>query len=110
MPAPGSPAEKALAARRIRSGKEHKKFTIPALSAEPEVEQAPDTPVPATRTGSGQRQQPKSKKRAKPAGPSQTNPGPPAKPAPNRSRAQNHWNLSSPDRAGCGHDRGRAPA
>ena len=82
MPAPGSPAEKALQARRIKSGKKHKKFTIPALSAEPEVEQAPDIPVPATRTVSGQRQQPKSKKRAKPAGPSQTNPGPPARPDP----------------------------
>ncbi|QQS02114.1 MAG: membrane protein insertase YidC [Austwickia sp.] len=31
MPAPGSQAEKDLEARRLRKGKEHKKFTIPGL-------------------------------------------------------------------------------
>lgn len=31
MPAPGSQAEKELEARRLRKGKEHKKFTIPGL-------------------------------------------------------------------------------
>src|SRR5450830_660025 len=38
MPAPGSPAEKALEERRIKSGKEHKKFTIPGLSHDAEAE------------------------------------------------------------------------
>jgi YidC/Oxa1 family membrane protein insertase len=68
MPAPGSPAEKALEARRLKSGKEHKKFSIPGLSHdnEPEVQ---DTPAVETKPKSGQRQQPKRKKRVKPAVP-----------------------------------------
>jgi YidC/Oxa1 family membrane protein insertase len=36
MPAPGSPAEKAPEARRIKSGKEHKKLTIPGLTQDEE--------------------------------------------------------------------------
>jgi len=39
MPAPGSLAEKALEARRLKSGKEHKKFTIPGLTDDDESEE-----------------------------------------------------------------------
>jgi YidC/Oxa1 family membrane protein insertase len=66
MPAPGSPAEKALEDRRIKSGKEHKKFTIPGLSHDTQAEDVQDTPILETKPQSGQRQQPKRKKRAKP--------------------------------------------
>jgi YidC/Oxa1 family membrane protein insertase len=66
MPAPGSPAEKALEARRLKSGKEHKKFSIPGLSQDDEPAEIQDTPVQDTKPKSGQRQQPKRKKRAKP--------------------------------------------
>jgi YidC/Oxa1 family membrane protein insertase len=65
MPAPGSPAEKALEARRMKSGKEHKKFTIPGLSHDTETEDIQDEAADA-KPKSGQRQQPKRKKRAKP--------------------------------------------
>jgi YidC/Oxa1 family membrane protein insertase len=75
MPAPGSPAEKALEDRRIKSGKEHKKFTIPGLSHEPEVEDVQDSPVEEVKAKSGQRQQPKRKKRAKSTGPADGKPG-----------------------------------
>jgi YidC/Oxa1 family membrane protein insertase len=67
MPAPGSPAERALEERRIKSGKEHKKFTIPGLIHEPAPEEVQDIPVVDTKPKSGQRQQPKRKKRARPA-------------------------------------------
>jgi YidC/Oxa1 family membrane protein insertase len=67
MPAPGSPAEKALEDRRLKSGKEHKKFTIPGLSHDEAPEEVQDTPVADTKPKSGQRQQPKRKKRVKPA-------------------------------------------
>jgi YidC/Oxa1 family membrane protein insertase len=66
MPAPGSLAEKALEARRLKSGKEHKKFSIPGLTHEDDAEEVQDTPVADTKPKSGQRQQPKRKKRAKP--------------------------------------------
>ena len=66
MPAPGSPAEKALEARRLKSGKEHKKFTIPGLSHDSEPEDVQDSPITETKPKSGQRQQPKRKKRVKP--------------------------------------------
>ena len=77
MPAPGSPAEKALEERRIKSGKEHKKFSIPGLSHDSETEEVQDTPgveTKPTKSPSGQRQQPKRqqpkrKNRAKPVGP-----------------------------------------
>jgi YidC/Oxa1 family membrane protein insertase len=65
MPAPGSPAEKALEERRLKSGKEHKKFTIPGLTHD-EPEAIQDSPIEDTRPKSGQRQQPKRKNRAKP--------------------------------------------
>jgi len=68
MPAPGSPAERALEARRIKSGKEHKKFTIPGLHQDSETEDVQDGPVADTKPKSGQRQQPKRKNRAKPTG------------------------------------------
>jgi YidC/Oxa1 family membrane protein insertase len=66
MPAPGSPAEKALEERRIKSGKEHKKFTIPGLSHDAEPEEVQDVPAIETKPKSGQRQQPKRKKRVRP--------------------------------------------
>ena len=81
MPAPGSPAEKALEARRLKSGKEHKKFTIPGLSHDGETEDVQDIPGTETKPKSGQRQQPKRKNRAKPT--SQGNgPPEPTPPAP----------------------------
>jgi len=64
MPAPGSPAEKALEERRLKSGKEHKKFTIPGLTHD-EPEPVQDSPTEDTKPKSGQRQQPKRKNRAK---------------------------------------------
>jgi YidC/Oxa1 family membrane protein insertase len=68
MPAPGSPAEKALEARRVKSGKEHKKFSIPGLSHDSEPDEVQDSPITETKPKAGQRQQPKRKKRAKPTG------------------------------------------
>ena len=65
MPAPGSPAEEALEARRLKSGKEHKKFSIPGLTHD-EAEPVQDSPIEDTKPKSGQRQQPKRKNRAKP--------------------------------------------
>ena len=76
MPAPGSPAEKALEARRVKSGKEHKKFSIPGLSHETEPEDVQDTPAADTKPKSGQRQQPKRKNRTKPTGQGDGSPDP----------------------------------
>jgi len=75
MPAPGSLAEKALEARRLKSGKEHKKFSIPGLTHDDEAEEIQDTPVIETKPKSGQRQQPKRKKRVKSTGQGDTKPG-----------------------------------
>jgi YidC/Oxa1 family membrane protein insertase len=80
MPTPGSLAEKALEARRLKSGKEHTNFTIPGLSQDPEPEEVQDGPVAQTTPKSGQRQQPKRKKRAKPLPQSNRKPGPVKKP------------------------------
>jgi YidC/Oxa1 family membrane protein insertase len=80
MPAPGSPAEKALEERRIKSGKEHKKFTIPGLTHESEPEEVQDSAVTETKPKSGQRQQPKRKKRVKPAGQADGKPTPKQRP------------------------------
>jgi YidC/Oxa1 family membrane protein insertase len=80
MPAPGSPAEKALEERRLKSGKEHKKFSIPGLTHDDEAEEVQDTPIAETKPKSGQRQQPKRKKRAKPAGQGDAKPGPTREP------------------------------
>ena len=66
MPAPGSPAEKALEARRLKSGKEHKKFSIPGLSHDSGVEDTPESPITEAKPKSGQRQQPKRKNRTRP--------------------------------------------
>jgi YidC/Oxa1 family membrane protein insertase len=76
MPAPGSPAEKALEERRLKSGKEHKKFTIPGLTHEAEPAEIQDSPVEEVKPKSGQRQQPKRKKRVKPTGQADGKPGP----------------------------------
>jgi len=82
MPAPGSLAEKALEARRLKSGKEHKKFTIPGLTHDDEAEEVQDTPAIETKPKSGQRQQPKRKKRVKPAGQAVEKPIPGKQPGP----------------------------
>jgi hypothetical protein len=66
MPAPGSPAEKALEARRLKSGKEHKKFTIPGLTPDADAEAVQDSPVVESKPVSGQRLQPKRRKRVRP--------------------------------------------
>jgi YidC/Oxa1 family membrane protein insertase len=83
MPAPGSPAEKALEERRLKSGKEHKKFTIPGLTHDDEPADVQDSPAIETKPKSGQRQQPKRKNRGRPAGQGEGRPGtttPSAKP------------------------------
>jgi YidC/Oxa1 family membrane protein insertase len=76
MPAPGSPAELALAARRKKSGKEHKKFSIPGLNSEPETEDDVQDVTSETKPKSGQRQQPKRKNRGKPVGQNDGSAGP----------------------------------
>jgi len=81
-PAPGSLAEKALEARRLKSGKEHKKFTVPGLSQDPEPEDVQDSPVAETKPKSGQRQQPRRKKRAKTVPQGDGQPGPTKRPSP----------------------------
>jgi YidC/Oxa1 family membrane protein insertase len=84
MPAPGSPAEKALEERRLKSGKEHKKFSVPGLTHDDEAEAIQDSPIEDTKPKpkSGQRQQPKRKNRARPTiqgeGSKATPPPPPA--------------------------------
>jgi YidC/Oxa1 family membrane protein insertase len=80
MPAPGSLAEKALEERRMKSGKEHKKFTIPGLHHEDAAEDVQDTVVEPVKPVSGQRQQPKRKKRNRPS--PQAGAKPAAKPGP----------------------------
>jgi YidC/Oxa1 family membrane protein insertase len=75
MPAPGSLAEKALEARRLKQGKEHKKFTLPGLSHDSEAEDVQDDPATENKPRSGQRQQPKRKSRAKPTGQGDGSPG-----------------------------------
>ena len=59
MPAPGSPAEKAMQERRKKRGKPVEEFTVKGLDAAPD---AVDTTEQKT---SGQRQQPKRKKKGK---------------------------------------------
>ena len=82
MPAPGSLAEKALEARRLKSGKEHKKFSIPGLTHDDESDDVQDSPVVETKPRSGQRQQPKRKKRVKPTGRADGETGPAQRPRP----------------------------
>jgi YidC/Oxa1 family membrane protein insertase len=62
MPAPGSAAEKALHERQMRKGKEITKLTLPGLNPTPA--DAPTYEAPK----SGQRQQPKGKRRGKATG------------------------------------------
>jgi YidC/Oxa1 family membrane protein insertase len=80
MPAPGSLAERDLAARRLKSGKEHKNFSIPGLVPDDEADDVLDSPVVETKPTSGQRQQPKRKKRVKPTGRTNGVTGPAQKP------------------------------
>jgi YidC/Oxa1 family membrane protein insertase len=75
MPAPGSLAEKALEARRLKNGKEHEKFSVPGLSDDHEAEEIQDIPAIETKPRSGQRQQPKGRKRVKATGQGDTKPG-----------------------------------
>ena len=74
MPAPGSLAEKALEERRLKSGKQHQKFSIPGLAPADQAEDTQDTPVIESKPQSGQRQQPKRKKRVKSTGQGDTKP------------------------------------
>jgi YidC/Oxa1 family membrane protein insertase len=86
MPAPGSPAEKAMQERRKRRGRPIQEMVMPGVTPDQETEQDVEEEAPAPR----QRVQPKSKKRAKknkPKGPAPTGPaggsgpgGPQAKP------------------------------
>ena len=87
MPAPGSAAEKALEERRMKSGKAHKKFTIPGLHHEEPVTPWRTTP-PSRPSRSGQRQQPKRKKRNRPAPPTGTKPAPGRPPTERRPSAR----------------------
>ena len=82
MPAPGSLAERDLEARRLKSGKEHKKFSIPGLAPDDESDDVQDSPVVETKRRSGQRQQPKRKKRVKPTGRADGETGPAQRPRP----------------------------
>jgi YidC/Oxa1 family membrane protein insertase len=59
MPAPGSPAEKAMQERRVKRGKPVEQFTVKGLEASPEVE--------ADKPTGGQRQQPTRNKKRKSA-------------------------------------------
>jgi YidC/Oxa1 family membrane protein insertase len=97
MPAPGSPAEKALEERRFKSGKEHKKFSIPGLTHESEPAEVQDTPIAETKPKSGQRQQPKRKKRAKPAGQGDGKPGLTQQPDGRQSGGRQPAGRSQPD-------------
>ena len=71
MPAPGSPAEKALQARRLARGKEHKTFSVPGLHKETDAEidttsgGGGATAVASPVTNSGQRPQPVRRKKRK---------------------------------------------
>jgi YidC/Oxa1 family membrane protein insertase len=77
MPAPGSPAERALQDRHRKRGKEVPEFTVKGLDATPQ-----DTPAASDGAKkAGQRQQPKSKKRKKSSG-GTGKPGAVRKPAP----------------------------
>jgi YidC/Oxa1 family membrane protein insertase len=82
MPAPGSLAERDLEARRLKSGKEHKKFSIPGLAPDGESDDVQDSPIVETKPRSGQRQQPKRKKRVKPTGRADGETGPAQRPRP----------------------------
>ena len=63
MPAPGSPADKAMRERHQRRGTSVKEITVKGLNAE-----AAEAPAAPEKPTGGQRQQPKGKKRAKGSG------------------------------------------
>jgi YidC/Oxa1 family membrane protein insertase len=69
MPAPGSPAEKALQERRAKRGKPVKELTVPGLDSSPSGSAAGASTPAADQGGaakpSGQRQQPKRSKKRK---------------------------------------------
>ena len=71
MPAPGSPAEKAMQERRVRRGKPIQEMVLPGLSSS---EDEADEDAEEQKTG-GQRTQPKGKKRSKKKGKGQNQPG-----------------------------------
>jgi YidC/Oxa1 family membrane protein insertase len=79
MPAPGSPAEKAMQERRRKRGKPVEDFTVKGLDATPAGD-APDA-----KTG-GQRQQPKRNKKKAKGGPAKPGGKPSQKPTPGDSR------------------------
>jgi YidC/Oxa1 family membrane protein insertase len=79
MPAPGSPAEKAMQERRRKRGKPVEDFTVKGLDATP-ADDAPDA-----KTG-GQRQQPKRNKKKAKGGPAKPGGKPSQKPTPGDSR------------------------
>ena len=89
MPAPGSLAEKALEERRMKSGKAHKKFTIPGLHSGDVQDTVEETPAEPAKPVTGQRQQPKRKKRNRPAPPAGTQARRSVRP-PECSRAVDH--------------------
>ena len=68
MPAPGSPAEQALQDRHRKRGKEAPTFTVKGLDAAPSDGSGGTGPVQDAVKKSGQRQQPKRKKRSKAPG------------------------------------------
>ena len=68
MPAPGSPAEQALQDRHRKRGKEAPTFTVKGLDAAPSDGSGGTGPVQDAVKKSGQRQQPKRKKRSKATG------------------------------------------
>jgi len=100
MPAPGSLAEKALEARRLKSGKEHKKFTIPGLTHDDEPEEVQDIPAIETKPKSGQRQQPKRKKRVKPTGQAVEKPIPGQRPGPTQQSSPAEQKLGPKQKPG----------
>lgn len=65
MPAPGSPAEKALEERRLAKGKPVKKLQLSPVDGAADGEASDSTPASEAAVRSGQRAQPKSKKRKK---------------------------------------------
>lgn len=58
----------------MKSGKEHKKFTLPGLHHEDSADDVQDTVEEPAKPVSGQRQQPKRKKRNRPVPPSASKP------------------------------------
>ena len=75
MPAPGSPAEQALQDRHRKRGKEAPTFTVKGLDAAPSDGSDGTGPVQDAVKKSGQRQQPKRKKRSKATGGGSGKPG-----------------------------------